>query len=211
MAKGLDGPAPPTVRGIVHDGQDRQRGDGDQDRRSCLSAPLHGATLPSLARCEGTGQSGWKPAGGPNAHRDVFAVARCRDARGNGIVDDGGDGLGRYGPWLAAFRDDVSRYESVALALVEPRGDQAGEPLVGFPPEDSRILLRNFFSTLYLRYDERFVYGAPDLKPVTRRRFWTNDAPALVAGGPSGLPRLPVGYEPRTAEPEADLDGPRGL
>lgn|GEM_PF-336760 len=106
------------------------------------------------------------------------------------------------------IRDDVSRYESVALALVEPEGDRAGEPLDGFPPEDSRIRLGNFFSTLYLRYDERFVYGAPDLKPVTRRRFWAEDSPALAAG-PGGIPNLPAGYVPRIDEPTETQDGDR--
>ncbi|MEE7492213.1 hypothetical protein [Methylobacterium oryzae] len=102
-----------------------------------------------------------------------------------------------------SIRDDVSRYESVALTLVEPEGHEAGGVLEGFPPPDSRILLRDFFSTLYLRYDERFVYGAPDLKSVTRRRFWTEDSPAWTAG-PGGLPDRPAGYDPRIAEPMDD-------
>jgi len=107
------------------------------------------------------------------------------------------------------IRDDVSRYESVALSLVEPHGDRAGIPLEGFPPDDSRILLRNFFSRLYLRYDERFVYGAPDLKPITRRRFWEADSPAF-ASGPGGLPHLPVAYEARVFDPtdKSGLPGP---
>jgi hypothetical protein len=107
------------------------------------------------------------------------------------------------------IRDDVSRYESVALTLVEPEGDRAGTPLEGFPRGDSRILLRDFFATLYLRYDERYVYGAPDLKRVTRRRFWSEDSPAFSAGAPGGLPHLPTGYEPRLAaapEKPPDLD-----
>ncbi|WP_204165198.1 hypothetical protein [Methylobacterium radiodurans] len=95
------------------------------------------------------------------------------------------------------IRDDVSRYESVALTLVEPDGERAGETLDGFPGPDSRILLRNFFSTLYLRYDERYVYGAPDLKPVTRRRLWAPDSPAFVAEGTGRLPARPDGYEAR--------------
>lgn len=97
------------------------------------------------------------------------------------------------------IRDDVSRYESVALTLVEPEGDRAGEILTGFPREDSRILLRNFFATLYLRYDERFVYAAPDLKQVTRRRTWADGSPAFAVGDPAGLPHLPTSYEPRFA------------
>lgn len=95
------------------------------------------------------------------------------------------------------IRDDVSRYESVALTLVEAEGPQVGVPLEGFPRGDSRIRLRDFFATLYLRYDERYVYGAPDLKRVTRRRFWADDSPAFAGGGPGSLPYPPAGYEPR--------------
>ncbi|SFM95904.1 hypothetical protein [Methylobacterium pseudosasicola] len=44
------------------------------------------------------------------------------------------------------------------------------------------------------------MYGAPDLKPVTRRRFWDADSPAF-AGGPNGLPHPPTAYEVRVADP----------
>lgn len=107
------------------------------------------------------------------------------------------------------IRDDVSRYESVALVLVESSGARAGEPLQGFPREDSRILLRNFFSTLYLRYDERFVYGAPDLKRVTQRGCWAEDSPAFDIGQPGGLPHFPTSYEPRLAEAMEDPGVPK--
>lgn len=76
------------------------------------------------------------------------------------------------------IRNDVSRYEAVSLAMVETV-DGVGVVLPGFPPADSPLRLEQFFEALYLRYDERFVYSAPDLKSVTRRLEWSADSPAL--------------------------------
>jgi hypothetical protein len=77
------------------------------------------------------------------------------------------------------IRNDVSRYEAVALAMMEAWGEQAGELLPHFPPEDSPLRLDRFFQTLYLRYEERYLIGAPDLKAVTRRLEWADESPAF--------------------------------
>lgn len=76
------------------------------------------------------------------------------------------------------IRDDVSRYEAVAMALVESNTAAPGTLLEGFPPQDSPLRLEQFFQGLYLRYDERYVYAAPDLKSITRRREWSEASPA---------------------------------
>ena len=68
------------------------------------------------------------------------------------------------------IRTDVSRYEAAAIALVDPGAAEPGEVLTSYPTVDSPLRLERFFETLYLRYDERYVYSAPDLKSVTRRR-----------------------------------------
>jgi hypothetical protein len=47
------------------------------------------------------------------------------------------------------------------MALIEPRGPNAGTVIDIFPSSDSPLHLSNFFQTLYQRYEERFVYGAP--------------------------------------------------
>lgn len=83
------------------------------------------------------------------------------------------------------IRNDVSRYEAVSLALVEMADGQLGTLLPTYPANESPLRLERFFETLYLRYDERFVYAAPDLKSVTQRLEWSPDSPAL---------RLDVGY-----------------
>ena len=77
------------------------------------------------------------------------------------------------------IREDASRYEAISLALIDTRDDAVGRPLPEFPPPDSPLRLEHFFETLYRRYDERYVYSAPDLKSRTRRLEWSPESPAL--------------------------------
>ena len=49
------------------------------------------------------------------------------------------------------IREDASRYEAVALAMIDMRNDGIGRPLPGFPPPDSPVRIERFFETLYLR------------------------------------------------------------
>ena len=77
------------------------------------------------------------------------------------------------------IRNDVSRYETVALALVDPRKSSLGQVLASFPPTDSLLRVDSFFKTIYQRYDERYVYGAPDLKAVTSRAEWSENSPVF--------------------------------
>ena len=79
-------------------------------------------------------------------------------------------------------RNDMSRYEAVGMALVDMRCGFAGHLMEGFPPSDSRLNFAGFFDTLYRRYDERYVVGAPQLKSRTRRAVWAADSPALLPG-----------------------------
>lgn len=98
------------------------------------------------------------------------------------------------------IRNDVSRYEAVSLAMVESGGAQLGELLEGFPPPDSPLRLEQFFQTLYLRYEERYLFGAPDLKSQTRRLEWSSDSPVFasekIAAG--SFPR--IDFEARMAD-----------
>ena len=79
------------------------------------------------------------------------------------------------------IRDDISRYEAASMGLVKFRSGLASRLLTGFPTEDSPLDIERFFSTLYQRYEERFVFGAPDLRPVTSRLEWSPESPALTA------------------------------
>ena len=77
------------------------------------------------------------------------------------------------------IREDASRYEAISLALIDTRDDAVGRPLPEFPPHESPLRLEHFFEALYRRYDERYVYSAPDLKSKTRRLGWSSESPAL--------------------------------
>ena len=85
------------------------------------------------------------------------------------------------------IRGELSRYEAVALALVSVQQENSGDLYESYPPEDSPVRLETFFPTLYRRYDERFVVGAPRLSHRTRRLGWSPASPALSSGRLSGL------------------------
>jgi hypothetical protein len=95
------------------------------------------------------------------------------------------------------IRDDVSRYEAVSLVLVDPAGANAGKVLASYPNADSSLRIENFFETLYLRYDERDVYSAPELKSVTRRREWLPESPVFDKQLASTFPVGTLDYQPR--------------
>jgi hypothetical protein len=79
------------------------------------------------------------------------------------------------------LRNEISRYEAISLALVEPRGAMAGHVVPVFPPENSPLRLEKFFKTLYQRYEERFVFGAPLLvdRGITPRLEWAAASPVF--------------------------------
>lgn len=80
-------------------------------------------------------------------------------------------------------RNDLSRYESVALGVIDRDG-----ALLDYPAAESKIHFDNFFRQLYLRYEERFVLNAPALKAKTERKLWSPQSPALA---PGALPSKP--------------------
>lgn len=86
------------------------------------------------------------------------------------------------------IRNDISRYEAIALAMIDMVGTEAGALLLSFPPRESPLRLEQFFQALYLRYDERYVYSAPLLKGVTERLQWSTLSTAFdQEKGVSGL------------------------
>lgn len=88
------------------------------------------------------------------------------------------------------IRNDVSRYEAVSLAMVDLDKPTTGDVLASFPKHDSPLRIENFFETMYLRYDERFVYAAPDLKKVTERIEWAPDSPVFSEMSETPTPAL---------------------
>ena len=79
------------------------------------------------------------------------------------------------------LRNDASRYEAIAMSLVEVSPDRVGDLTPDFPPDESPIHFGQFFRTMYERYDERYVVSAPSLARRTRRLEWSPDSPAFEA------------------------------
>jgi len=88
-------------------------------------------------------------------------------------------------------RDDVSRYESVGLAMVSTVGRDRGEVLASYPPAGSPLTFEGFFPRLYESYDLRYVYAAPALEDKTRRLEWASDSLVIATAESAGFqPRL---------------------
>ena len=79
----------------------------------------------------------------------------------------------------ASLREDASKYESIALALIEVARESVGSLYPDFPPSDSPIFFEKFFNAIYRQYDERYVVSAPLLAHRTRRVEWDHDSPAF--------------------------------
>jgi hypothetical protein len=114
--------------------------------------------------------------------------------RGN---DEVATSIKRYHDALARLagrrdmRDDITRYESMALVLVSPDETTLGDAFAAYPPVESPLHFDGFFARIYEQYDLRFVYGAPTLAHETRRLEWDPDSPALTHECVMGLsPRL---------------------
>jgi hypothetical protein len=118
------------------------------------------------------------------------AVVEKIKANDIAILGDGSvtDGLVRFHSALSEMthrrgvRNEISRYESMALVFVEPKGAYPGSIFEKFPPQESPLHRARFFPTLYRRYDERFVLGAPLLadRGITTRREWSPDSPLIT-------------------------------
>ena len=125
------------------------------------------------------------------------------------ILDDGKtvDGIIRFHNALSlmtlrrGIRNEISRYEAMTLALIEPKGEQAGSVIAGFPPAESPLRLEKFFTTLYDRYDERFVYGAPLLaeRSITPRFQWDPESPVFDRADLQASTWPALDFEPRIA------------
>lgn len=116
-------------------------------------------------------------------------------------IDENGavvDAIQRYHDAMARItnradlRNDVSRYEAVAIALVHPRGENVAEVVGDYPLVSSPLAFGRFFEKLYEAYDRRFVYSAPALGKRTRRLEWHEASPAIEQA-------IAAGFEPRIA------------
>ena len=77
----------------------------------------------------------------------------------------------------AGIRDDITRYESLALALINPDTLSIFDT---WPEGDSPLRIEKFFEQIYRSYDQRYVFAAPKLARRTARAVWHPDSPALA-------------------------------
>ncbi len=75
------------------------------------------------------------------------------------------------------IRDDITRYESLALALISP---DTLSILDTWPESDSPLRIEQFFERIYRSYDPRYVFAAPKLARRMARAVWHPDSPALA-------------------------------
>lgn len=87
------------------------------------------------------------------------------------------------------IRNDITRYESLALALIQPDPPSI---LGNWPRAESPLRFEKAFERVYREYDQRYVFAAPKLAKRTARAQWQADSPALVEG-------MALDYEPRVA------------
>jgi hypothetical protein len=95
------------------------------------------------------------------------------------------------------IRNDVSRYETISLAMIDMASSKAGAVLPDFPPKDSPLRIENFFASLYLRYDERYVFSAPKLEAITRRLAWAPSSSLFDRSTRAAKAYPPLDFEPR--------------
>ena len=100
------------------------------------------------------------------------------------IRGDGGvvESIARYHDVLLGLtgrdgvRNDISRYEALALAMVDP---ESRAVLADWPLAQSPLRIEGFMDAIYRAYDQRYVYSAPKLAKRTARLEWWADSPAL--------------------------------
>lgn len=122
----------------------------------------------------------------------LFLMRANREGENTSLADAALDSQGRPLEGIVRFhqalsgmtgrlsaRNDASRYEAIAMTLVEVSPARAGEINADYPPRDSAIRLDQFFDTIYRRYDERYVVSAPQLARRTRRLEWSGDSLAF--------------------------------
>ena len=87
----------------------------------------------------------------------------------------------------SGIRNDLTRYESLALALIQPRSPAIAAE---WPPAGSPLRFERLFDRMYREYDQRYVFAAPRLAGTTTRAEWREDSPALKEG-------IALDYNPR--------------
>ena len=118
------------------------------------------------------------------------------------------DSVRRYHQALAELsgrrfvRDDFTRYERVALALVATEPGRTGEVSAVFPEAGSPLRIEGFFRFLFETYDLRFPFAGPSLRGL-KRKEWSQDSPAFADLGGWDRMESRLGYLARIAVPNS--------
>jgi hypothetical protein len=99
------------------------------------------------------------------------------------------------------IRDDVSRYEAIAVGMVDPH-DDSGALNQSFPVKNSPLHFKAFFANLLATYDLRYPYVAFSIAGL-KRLIWSPESPALVALRSSGGYKRLLDYDAREGEEES--------
>jgi len=137
-------------------------------------------------------------------HADERGIAR-NDVS---ISSDGApsEGVTRYHDVLSGLtghrlvRNDHTRYEAVAVVLVETAPKHLGDVFPSYPASDSPLALARLFPTLYGVYDLRYPYMLGPAIPAVKRLQWASESPALLRIQQAGCSRDALGYTPRVAD-----------
>jgi hypothetical protein len=141
----------------------------------------------------------------------LHVVKANREEDGYGPRDMGVTERGQVSPLILRYhaalcemagrrfvRNDFTRYEAVALAMVEGRDAIAGTVRADFPAPDSTLRIERFFRVLFETYDLRYPLRAGHVA-IAQRTEWAPDSPLLkqiMTGSRKSLRDL-LGYEPR--------------
>lgn len=96
-------------------------------------------------------------------------------------------------------RNDLTRYESVALLMIESALGSEGQVFEAYPPADSPLQVDRFFRSLYDTYDLRFPFIASNVRSA-ERVVWDSASPALaeITATCGEDMSTALGYLPRT-------------
>ncbi len=145
-------------------------------------------TYPSLVYAYWGAIRGNRPGKAPENAPPPFATEDGRISAKDVAITEAGDPsplVTRYHAALSGLterdgvRNAVSKYEAVALTLVNVDEGHLGEAFETYPPSDSPLRFERLMPTVYAQYDLRFVHQAPDLKSRTGRKGWHDDSPVL--------------------------------
>jgi hypothetical protein len=95
-------------------------------------------------------------------------------------------------------RNDLTRYEAVALAVVENNCRTSADISPDFPVASSPLRWESFFATLYRIYDSRFALRGSEVRGI-RRLEWDADSPLFRSADWAAVTADPLalGFVPR--------------